>query len=278
VYLSNRALDHLRNVAKTGGERYRLLQEVGRGAMGTVYAAEDTLLERRVAVKVLNAVQHQAESRILARLEHPGIVPVYDSGVLGDGRVFYAMRLIEGVRLDEYAQGDHSLAERLRVFAKICEPVAFAHSRSVLHRDLKPSNIMIGSFGEVLVLDWGLPGAVIGTPGFMAPEQASGGTADERSDVFALGRVLTALAGDRPPKAALAIAAKACAPNPADRYHNVAGLMADVARLLEGEPVSAHREGPAGWVARQFSRHKVLIGLVAAYLLMRAALIIFTGR
>ena len=223
MYLSKNTLDHLRSVVNESGERYELMERIGEGGMGTVYAAEDTQLGRRVALKVLKAAGGDAESRILARLEHPGIVPVYDAGVLADGRSYYAMRLIEGVRLDVYAEQAHSLSERLRVFEKICEPVAFAHSRGVVHRDLKPSNIMIGSFGEVLVLDWGVPGTVFGTRGFMAPEQESG-AADERTDVFALGRVLRVLTGEDAAKPLRAIAEKASAPKPEDRYGERGGV------------------------------------------------------
>jgi serine/threonine protein kinase len=254
-------------------DRYQLQEEVGRGAMGTVFAAEDTVLGRRVAVKILNRPDPESESRILARLEHPGIVPVYDAGVLGDGRPFYAMKLIEGVRLDEFARQSRSLPERLRVFEKICEPVAFAHSRSVVHRDLKPSNIMIGSFGEVLVLDWGVP-AVIGTPGFLAPEIERGTVL---ADVYALGRVLRVLTGELAPRPVAAIAQKASADDPRERYAGVRELMEDIGRFLDGRPVAAYRETPLEWARRQGSRHKVLIALVTAYLVMRAALIFFAG-
>jgi eukaryotic-like serine/threonine-protein kinase len=272
VYLSNRTLDHLRSVVTENRERYQLLEQVGRGGVGTVYAAEDTVLGRRVALKVLNAPHPESESRILARLEHPGVVPVYDAGILNDGRPFYAMKLIEGVRLDEYASGCHSLAERLRVFEKICEPVAFAHSRGVVHRDLKPSNIMIGSFGEVLVLDWGVP-AILGTTGYMAPEKELGTVA---ADVYSLGRVLATLAGAEAPKPVAAIAAMASAPAPEARYPDITGLMADIARYLDGQPVTAHSESPFEWIGRHVSRNRILIGLIMAYLIMRAALIFFT--
>jgi eukaryotic-like serine/threonine-protein kinase len=101
------------------------------------------------------ALRHLQEVRILARLEHLGIVPVHDVGTLPDGRVFYAMKRVRGKRLDEVAK-TAPLPERLRVFSRICEAVAFAHAHGVIHRDLKPENVMVGSFGEVLVMDWGV--------------------------------------------------------------------------------------------------------------------------
>ena len=96
------------------------------------------------------------EAKIIARLEHPGIVPVHDVGTLPDGRVFYTMKLVQGQRLDQHAAELGGVPERLRTFQKICEAVSFAHAHDVVHRDLKPQNIMVGRFGEVLVMDWGL--------------------------------------------------------------------------------------------------------------------------
>src|SRR5262249_36008000 len=130
------------------GTRYRLIRAAGHGGMGTVFEAEDSVLGRRVALKVIQPVEAYldgdsanrllAEARILARLEHPGIVPVHDAGVLPDGNIFYAMKFVEGRRLDIYEQGDVSLSDVLRVFLKICDAVAFAHARDIVHRDLKP--------------------------------------------------------------------------------------------------------------------------------------------
>ena len=164
-WLPNAAIDRLRDVADfpiPATERYEILEPIARGGMGTVYRARDRELERTVAIKVLSAVvdrpdvaaRMQQEARILAGLEHPGIVPIYDLGVLRDGRMFYVMKLVSGPRLDEHA-AQRPLLERLRLFARICEAVAFAHAHGVVHRDLKPDNIMIGAFGEVLVMDWG---------------------------------------------------------------------------------------------------------------------------
>jgi serine/threonine protein kinase len=224
-FLSDKSLKHLLSVANDpdfDGTKYRLIEELSRGGMGIVYRARDTELDREIAVKVLKfpeansdvATRMVREARIIARLEHPGIVPVHDVGLLEDGRVFYAMKLVRGSRLDEYAGEHESIKDRLRKFQAACEAIAFAHAHGVMHRDLKPQNIMIGSFGEVLVLDWGIakivgprppsesmseaetlplskpnpvsgdaapangedtaPGTIIGTPQYMSPEQARG--------------------------------------------------------------------------------------------------------
>jgi len=220
-WVSDKAVDRLRRTTESpdfSATKYRFVRELARGGMGRVYLCEDTQLEREVAIKVLDDTgtvgtsisRRPGEARVIARLEHPGILPVHDLGMLPDGRMFYVMKLVRGSRLDEYVSRINSLSERLRIFQTVCETVAFAHSHGVIHRDLKPQNIMVGSFGEVLVIDWGvakllhvdenlelremlasdkLPaeysfrinessetedGTVIGTPAYMAPEQARG--------------------------------------------------------------------------------------------------------
>src|SRR5262249_37071114 len=151
------ALRHLQQVlgdAEPPGDRYRIGAVVGEGGMGTVYRARDRVLDRDVALKVLRAdvaapeaaTRLRREARILARLEHPGIVPVHDGGLLADGRVYYVMKLVRGERLEQFAR-EAPLAEALRLFLRVCETVGFAHAAGVVHRDLKPSNIMVGSFG-----------------------------------------------------------------------------------------------------------------------------------
>jgi len=166
-WLSDTAVDRLRDEADLPDLcdlKYQIIEKLGSGGMGTVYLAEDLKLGRRVAIKVMNvadpsgalAARMVREAHIVALLEHPSIVPIHDVGTLDDGRVFYAMKLVQGNRLDEAAKVMVSLPDTLRIFQKVCEAMAFAHARGVVHRDLKPENIMVGPFGEVLVMDWGV--------------------------------------------------------------------------------------------------------------------------
>ena len=279
----------------TAGTRYRVVGPLGAGGMATVWEADDTVLARRVALKILDATDATperierllAEARVLASLEHPGIVPVHDAGLLPDGRAFCAMKKVEGESLSAAAARLSSPAARLRLFLRICETVAFSHARGVLHRDLKPSNVMIGPFGEVLVVDWGLAagaeeakagGTVAGTPGYMAPEQARGEPVDARADVFSLGVLLKDLLsadGVRPDRRLAAVVAKATAPDHAARYLDVTALAADVTRALDGEAVSALPEGPFARGARLLRRHRVAVLLVLAYLLVRGFILLF---
>jgi len=346
-WLSNEVLQRLRAAAArpdVSGTRYRLLEGLGRGGMGVVWLAEDAQLGRRVALKVLDLTEESSElearllreARILAQLEHPGIVPVHDVGILSDGRVFYAMKYVQGRRLDQYLTKIPGLFDRLRVFHRICEAVAFAHARGVLHRDLKPENIMVGAFGEALVMDWGVAkvlrgidaggtraededavspdapgaaartghGAVLGTPGYMAPEQARGGAnqLDERADIYALGAILWFLitgsapsesltadirrdAASRPaglargrngiPRPLAAICAKALARDPAERYRRTEDLMADVARYLDGQPVTAYPENLLVRIRRLYLKHRTAVLLILTYLIVRVVLIFF---
>ncbi len=155
--LSNKQMKRLIDVVDRpdfSHTQYWVMSEIARGGMGTVYLAKDTQLERQIAIKVLNAVGQSAE--IIARLEHPGIIPVHDVGTLPDGRIFYVMKYVRGKRLDHHVDGSGTLGERLRLFRTACEAVAFAHAHEVVHRDLKPEDIMVGPFGEVLIIDWGI--------------------------------------------------------------------------------------------------------------------------
>jgi serine/threonine protein kinase len=163
--------------------------------------------------------------------------------------------------------------------------VGFAHAHGVVHRDLKPENIMAGGFGEVFVMDWGvaqdgaadLEPAVVGTPGFMPPEQAGAREVDARADVFALGVVLTQLIGADPSPALMAIAEKAQHPDPASRYQAVEQLAADLSRFRNQEPVSAYRESILESSVRVYRRYELPILLLVAYIVMRFVLLVAGG-
>ncbi|HSO76668.1 MAG TPA: serine/threonine-protein kinase [Blastocatellia bacterium] len=363
-WLSDNAVQRLREQADLpdlGSLKYLVIHKLGSGGMGTVYLAQDVDLGRKVAVKVMNesdrtgalASRMTREARIVALLEHPSIVPIHDVGLLDDGRVFYAMKLVQGKRLDEFAISASSLSDLLRIFQKVCEAVAFAHARGVIHRDLKPENIMVGPFGEVLVMDWGvakvledgvpdaasatdrgfevraiedgdliatLPlaggpsgdtsgGTVIGTPAYMAPEQARGETdlLDQRSDVFSLGAILYFLFTGRPPfenvgslearglttrkllprprqinpkiaRAIEAVCLKAMSNRREDRYASAEDIAGDVVRFLDGQPVSAYRENIVEKAGRWLGKNRFIVLLVIAYLIMRLILFFSMGR
>lgn len=294
-WLSDRAVDRLREAAAWPelDDRYTITGVAGRGGMGTVYVAHDRVLDREVAVKVLDVADQKGaraarltrEAHILARLDHPGIVPIHDAGLLPDGRAFYVMKLVRGRRLDEVLAGAAPEALRLDLFARVLEAVAFAHAHGVVHRDLKPENIMAGGFGEVFVMDWGVAQAggadaepaVVGTPGFMPPEQEGAREVDARADVFALGAVLAQMIGDRSSPPLAAIAAKARHPDPLARYQMVEQLAADVARFRNQEPVSAYRESTLERGLRLYRRYELPILLVVAYIVMRFVLLVAAG-
>ena len=294
--ISDRAMDRLREAAAWPelDARYEITGVAGHGGMGTVYIARDRVLEREVAVKVLDladregsrAARLRREAHILARLDHPGIVPIHDAGTLPDGRTFYVMKLVRGRRLDDLVTTEAPLADRLTVFARILDAVAFAHAHGVVHRDLKPENVMVGAFGEVYVMDWGVAQdataenelAVVGTPGFMPPEQElARGRVDARADIFALGAMLAQLAGEAAPAALKAIAAKAREADADRRYQDAAALAADVARFRNQDPVEAHRESIGERAVRLYRRYELPVLLLLAYIVMRFALLVFRG-
>jgi serine/threonine protein kinase len=321
-WLSDQAVDRLRVAADTpdlSGTGYVLLDKLGAGGMGGVFRVEDTSLGRQVALKVIGIADSSGEfgarllreARIIAQLEHPGIVPVHDVGKLPDGRVFYTMKLVQGRRLDQHRGELGGVPERLRTFQKICEAVSFAHAHHVLHRDLKPQNIMVGKFGEVLVMDWGLAklldgeipaepnhspgirltttsdvdtpeantahGVVLGTPGYMAPEQARGEVeaVGPRADVYSLGTVLRFLLDDAGPipRRLAAIGRKATTEDVEHRYGSVEELANDIAHYLDGLRVSAYPEGPVVRLWRWVVKNSAWILLIVAYLAMRALLV-----
>jgi serine/threonine protein kinase len=275
VDLSDAIVDHLRHVAALpdlAGTRYELGREVGRGGLGVVYAARDRQLDRRVALKVLDGAL-AAEPLLMARLEHPAIVPIHETGSLPDGRVFYAMKLVDGECLDRYLTRSPSRIERLRVVRRVGEAVAFAHAQGVLHRDLKPRNVMVGAFGEVYVMDWGVEG-VGGTPSFRAPEARL----DERSDVYALGALLEFTLGADAPAPLRAVAAKAMSANAALRYACVAAMLADLDRFEDGLAVEAWAEPLWHRGYRFWGRNAVLLWLLVAYVAVKFLLFFLRVR
>jgi Flp pilus assembly protein TadD/tRNA A-37 threonylcarbamoyl transferase component Bud32 len=334
--------------------RYRRLRAHARGGLGEVFVALDGELSREVALKEIqdrfaDHPGHRArflrEAEVTGKLEHPGVVPVYGLGVYTDGRPYYAMRFIRGESMHDALRrfhqaderpgrdpGERSLAlrELLGRFVAVCNAVGYAHVRGVIHRDIKPANVMLGEYGETLVVDWGLSrvldqpeseatvaekpillgsgsgstptevGQVVGTPGFMPPEQAQGqhDRVGVASDVFSLGATLyTLLTGQAPysgedvlaqarrgeivparqrkrsvPPALEAICQKAMAKRPEDRYPTARVLADEVQRWLAGEPVQAW---PEPWVVkagRWVRKHRVLATSTVAALVVTLVL------
>jgi serine/threonine protein kinase/Tfp pilus assembly protein PilF len=332
---------------------YELLEVIGRGGMGVVYRARHVPLERFVALKLVRRVSLEndealrfiAEAQVTGQIEHPNIVPVHEVGTDERGRPYFVMKLVRGRSLsqilvalekrDPATLKGFPVRRLLGIFCDVCQAVAFAHSKGVVHRDLKPGNVMIGDFGEVLLMDWGLakkigapegaterpPGStrdgqvhtvrdhhhdtsarfVAGTPEYMSPEQALGepSALQPRSDVYSLGAMLFELLTFRPPhldpdttrlivkvtntraefplpgpyrprvhKALRAIALKALAINPEERYRDALDLMQDIRAFTEDRPVSACPDTLSDRTARLFRRHGPMITTVAAALLV----------
>jgi len=337
-----------------GTARFRRLRLHAEGGLGQVWTAEDLDLQREVALKEIRSrFADEPESRarflheaaITGRLEHPGIVPVYALGERPDGRPFYVMRFIRGESLQRAVDRYHAalrdpsaraaaesptLRQLLGRFVDACEAVAYAHSKGVLHRDLKPSNIMLGAYGETLVVDWGLAascgefapspgengsphdaavrprsaaatqtGSVLGTPGFMSPEQARGDLAQltPAADVYSLGATLYCLLHGQPPptvddagpassadgrslaertvpgavpRALAAVCRKALSAEPQRRYASARALAEDVQRFLDDEPVVARSESLAERVGRWMRRHRSAVAAAFAALVLVA--------
>jgi serine/threonine protein kinase len=218
---------------------YPRLGRPKKGGMGAVYRTEDPGLRRDLAIKVIHPrhqgkpeyeERFRREAYVLGQLPHPSIVPIHSFGRLPDGRLHFTMKLVRGdtlaERLNDREDAREDVADYLRIFMRICEAMAFAHARKILHRDLKPANVMVGNHGEVQVMDWGLAtdpdgesdlapsnddrtrpsaptltrlGQAMGTPLYMAPEQARGVALDSRADVFALGAILCEILTGKPP-------------------------------------------------------------------------------
>jgi serine/threonine protein kinase len=332
----------------TSRVRYHDLRFHAAGGLGEVFTASGDDLNRRVAIKFIKPSRagdpnsrgrFLFEAEVTARLEHPGVVPVYGLGTDEHDCPCYAMRLIGGTTLQDaidafYAaagpgrdrdEGGRALRELLRRFVSVCNTVGYAHSRGVLHRDLKPKNIMLGPFEETLVVDWGLakpfvrdagvdPAAdaltrdaatidatctadVMGTPGYLSPEQARGEPVSPAGDVYSLGALLYAILTGRPPlggssvnealertrrndfpaartinpavpRALDAICSKAMATRPDDRYAGAVELAADVNRWLADEPTGAYREPIRERARRWMRRHRTLTTASAAAMLV----------
>ncbi|HLD35769.1 MAG TPA: serine/threonine-protein kinase, partial [Planctomycetota bacterium] len=230
-------------------QKYQIEKKIAEGGMGVILSALDKNIQRRVAMKIISADQSDnqdhisrfiEEVQITGQLEHPNIVPTYELGTGPDGNVYYTMKLVKGKTLDDILEKlkakksfsktvGYTLPKLLQIFVQICNGIAFAHSKGVIHRDLKPENIMIGEFGEVFIMDWGLAkvlgkaerpakdtvkgvresslgtrtmdGTVMGTPSYMPPEQARGeiDNIDQRSDVYGLGAILYQILTFAPP-------------------------------------------------------------------------------
>ncbi|MEO6771791.1 MAG: protein kinase [Kofleriaceae bacterium] len=320
---------------------YETAEEIARGGMGRIVAAEDRRLGRPVALKELldpnedSMPRFQREALITARLQHPGIVPVYEAGRWPTGEPFFAMKLVSGRPLDQVIAATKTLPERLALLPRLaaaCDAIAYAHSQRIIHRDLKPGNVLIGDFGETVVIDWGLAkdldaadpldsanraprataakaarlgegrdtasstltvaGSVMGTPAYMAPEQARGEPVDQRADVFALGAMLYHVLAGTPPYNArtatdviaaaalgkivplrtrvkhaphdlVAILDRAMAPKPADRYPNAGELAEELRRFLTGNLVEAHRYTALQRVGRFVKKHRAAVTISA---------------
>jgi serine/threonine-protein kinase len=348
--------------------RYVVERFHARGGLGEVYAATDTELNREVAFKRIQApyADHPQsrrrfvrEAALTARLDHPGVVPVFGLVSDSEGRPCYAMRFVHGETLSHQIAAlhvapqsaehrDRAFRQLLQRFITVCNAIGFAHSKGVIHRDIKPANVMVGAFGEVQVMDWGLAkeyasaghvssgggtaatigvgtsgtvdrspdgtepedetqaGTAVGTPAYMAPEQAAGDQVGPAADIYSLGATLYHLLTGRPafpktgelpailaqvrrgefpcprlvaprvPQALEAVCLKAMALRPEDRYPSALDLAADVERWLADEPVSCHHEPLRRRLARWGRRHRILVNSAGIAVLLAVAALGYT--
>jgi WD40 repeat protein/tRNA A-37 threonylcarbamoyl transferase component Bud32 len=324
---------------------YEIISEHARGGLGRIIRARDRRTGRLVAIKEMlgdddgAARRFAQEAMITANLQHPAIVPVYELGRWASGAPFYAMKLVAGGSFEQVIRESTgpSLADRLArlsVIVSVADALAYAHANGVIHRDLKPANVLVGEYGETVVIDWGLAkivgaadpavaavtleparaplvlptassgggetvaGSVMGTPFYMPPEQAVGDAVDQRADVYAIGAmlyflisgaapfadrkprdtaaVLALAAGDTPtplatlqpsaPRDLVAIATKAMARDPGDRYRSAAELADDLRRFTTGQLVSAHRYELRTLVVRWLRKYRAAVTVAAVLL------------
>lgn len=344
------AVADLPSLPRVNDDTYAIGTEIARGGMGKILAARDRRLRREVVIKVMRREhgfidpRFEREALITARLQHPSIVRVYDAGVLGDGRAFYAMERVRGRSLEVVLEGARTLRDRLALVPHaiaVCDALAYAHNEGVVHRDLKPSNVLLGPFGETVVIDWGLAkdlraqevdlpaivrapsesdsgisssnsaltqhGAVMGTPAYMAPEQARGEVADERTDVYALGALIyTLLTGappvsgatsdeviqavasgrrksldavepDAPPEL-VTIVERAMALERSDRYPNAKEMADDLRSFTAGKLVPSHEYTTWELVQRWIAKNRLAVGIAATAIVVLVAGTIYAYR
>lgn len=294
-------------------DRYALVRLLGSGSTGDVYLADQLRPVRRpVAIKVLRPSEvrrstverMRREAVALGALDHPGIATIYDTGVTRDGRPYLATEWVDGPPIDRWcAEHGATFATRCRLLAGVCRAVEHAHQRGVIHRDLKPGNILVrtGEGGPTpKIVDLGIArllephhgpglgltrgGHLLGTIGFIAPEQLAGGAADVRSDLFALGRVLEGLPGGMEGLAAsqrrdaAAIVRRATRDDPRERYQSAGDMADDLEALLEGRPVAARRQSGMEACLRVVRRHKVATVLAVVALVSVAGAVVVVGH
>jgi eukaryotic-like serine/threonine-protein kinase len=277
---------------------FRLVEHIGRGGMGDVWLGErdDGLYEQKVAIKLIQrhalaraASAFDDERRFLAKLEHPNIARLIDGGVSDDGLPWLAMEFVEGTSIDA-AMEALPAARRVDLFLQVADAVQFAHSRLIAHADIKPGNIMVTPDARVKLLDFGVAGLIGGasilttgsgplTGEFASPQRLAGAGPSVADDVFALGKTLALILGERTDVELASIAAKAQAKRVDDRYGSVAELIADLGRWQEQLPVSSMPDLVRYRAAKFVDRHRIgVLATGAAMILLSAATIVATSN